>query len=207
MAPRIQDLYTKGAANSDNHNHNGRSLPSASSSFSRIGRDTALGPRQLHAITKRTQMINIPAIYSGPHTSPPIVVAIVLGTVIGFVLVAYVLYIVLNKPKDIMSASSDVVSENIRRPRRKGPPRRKPTKPAARKKPIIVDEDEPEPYFVDVQDTSGHRHEHAPSGYGETESLGYTEETSESHYHHAPRSKYSQEMAESYYDPSPSGRR
>ncbi|KAM5443834.1 tRNA (cytosine-5-)-methyltransferase ncl1 [Microsporum ferrugineum] len=193
MAPPLHYLYyTRSSVNSNE--------PSSSlaSRFTRIGKETlltdkSLSPRELHPIAKRTQMINIPAIYAGPHTSPPIVVAIVLGTVIGFVLVAYLIYILVNKPKDIMSASSDIVSEDVRRPKRKGPPRRKSTKPPPPKKPIIVDEDEPEvPNFVDVQDTGR---------YEGTESMVYTEETSESHYHHAPRSRYSPEMAESYYDP------
>ncbi|EGE04413.1 hypothetical protein TEQG_03615 [Trichophyton equinum CBS 127.97] len=171
MAPRLQDLYPRGAGNSNN---NGQLLSSSSSSFTRIARDAALASRQLHDITKRTQMINIPAIYSGPHTSPPIVVAIVLGTVVGFVLVAYLVYILFNKPKDIMSASSDIVSEDFPRPRRKAAARRKPTKAAGRKKPIIVDEDEPEPYFVDVQDPNDPRHGQYGAPHASIQSDGWS---------------------------------
>ncbi|KAF3491240.1 methyltransferase [Arthroderma uncinatum] len=205
MAP-LQDLYALLQRSSVNDNNEPSS--SLTSTFTRIGVDKSLSSRALQPVSKRYQMINIPAIYTGPHTSPPIVVAIVLGTVIGFVAVAYLVYTLVNKPKDIMSASS-VVSDEFRRPKRRPPPRRRPTKPGPRKKPIIVDEDivdEPEPDFVDVQDTS-----EMHGRYEGTESIQspYSEESSEAHYHHHGRSRHSPEMAESFYDPHSSrgGRR
>ncbi|KAK2873723.1 hypothetical protein FQN49_002140 [Arthroderma sp. PD_2] len=205
MAPLLRDLYALLPRSSVNNDE-----PSSShtSTFTRIGADKSLTARALQPITKRTQMINIPAIYSGPHTSPPIVVAIVLGTVIGFTAIAYLIYILVNKPKDIMSASSDIISDDFRPRKRRAPPRRRPTKPGPRKKPIIVDEDAPdEPDFVDVQDTS---HMHGRYEASESIESPYSEETSESHYHHhGSRARHSPEMAESFYDPHSSrgGRR
>jgi hypothetical protein len=71
---------------------------------------------------RETQMVAIPATYSGLNSSPGVVVGIVLGTVGGFIIVVWLLYMIFSSGGDnTTSSGSTIISEVVRRQVRRRP--------------------------------------------------------------------------------------